>query len=331
MRYGKAALLSAAIAAFAANAFAGESRAFDRYKEKDEGWYWKNDKAPQKEEKKSSKAKKPFSVEWLRENLPKLRDRAIDNPTPENLRAYLYAQRVAMDKAHVFAKRAHDIVISDPLLDEKQRLPMASFAVADRFHIQDEARTAILKDLAKKGGLWFFYKSDCIFCKTMANGVRQFAQKYGFILYPISLDGKPAENIKYFYKDQGQAKKLGIKVVPTVMYVVPPNNYYFVAQGAMAPQELSDRIILAAKTEGLVNKKYLALLDVDDRGVLGPDALSDGATDDPVELVANIRKKLLQQYDHDKVPDVLPEVSRADQKPASVTQLHHFKEKGADK
>ncbi len=323
-------VLLGALTVFSLSTSAGESRAFDRYEHKGEGWYWKNDPKKEEGQKPSNAPKKPFSVEWLRENLPKLRDRAIDDPTPENIRAYLYAQRVAMDKAQVFAKRARDIAMSDPLLDETQRVPMASFAVASKFRMQKEAKAKLMQELAKKGGIWFFYKSDCAFCEPMAEGVRQFVDKHGFILYAISLDHKPITNIKYWYKDQGQAKKLGIKVVPTVIYVVPPNNYFFIAQGAMAPSELEDRLILAAKVNGLVPKKYLTMLEVDDRGVLGPGALSDGATDDPVELVNNIRQKLLKQYDQDGVP-TMPVPPRPLKKPVTETESQNQQHsKGGD-
>lgn len=50
-------------------------------------------KAPDKDQ------QEPFSVSWLRENMPKLLDAAIDNPSKENVEAYMYAQRVAMDKS----------------------------------------------------------------------------------------------------------------------------------------------------------------------------------------------------------------------------------------
>lgn len=38
-----------------------------------------------------------FSAAWLRENLPRLMDKAIDDPTQENVAAYLYAQRALLE------------------------------------------------------------------------------------------------------------------------------------------------------------------------------------------------------------------------------------------
>ena len=47
----------------------------------------------------ASSAPPPLSSAWLRERLGAYRDRAIDDPSPDNVALYLYLQRVAMDKA----------------------------------------------------------------------------------------------------------------------------------------------------------------------------------------------------------------------------------------
>ena len=41
----------------------------------------------------------PFSVDWFQKNLKQLRNKAIDDPTPENVTAMLAAERVMRDKA----------------------------------------------------------------------------------------------------------------------------------------------------------------------------------------------------------------------------------------
>ena len=79
---------------------------------KEEGWFWYKDpkdlpveaptnpplQAPAK-----SKAPASLSVEWLRKQMPVLLDQAIDSPTRENVEAYLYAQRLALDKSQRFS------------------------------------------------------------------------------------------------------------------------------------------------------------------------------------------------------------------------------------
>jgi hypothetical protein len=70
----------------------------------------------------------PLSAAWLRANLERYRDSAIDDPSPRNVALYLYLQRLAIDKAERFAEATQRAVWSDPLLDETTRRPLATFA-----------------------------------------------------------------------------------------------------------------------------------------------------------------------------------------------------------
>jgi conjugal transfer pilus assembly protein TraF len=71
----------------------------------------------------------PLSTAWFRKNLEKYRDRAIDDPSAENVAAYYYLQRVMMDKAHRFTDVAREVVMSDPFLDENQRRPYVALHI----------------------------------------------------------------------------------------------------------------------------------------------------------------------------------------------------------
>jgi conjugal transfer pilus assembly protein TraF len=46
----------------------------------------------------------PLSAAWLRANLERFRDQAIDDPSPRNVALYLYLQRLVLDKAERFAE-----------------------------------------------------------------------------------------------------------------------------------------------------------------------------------------------------------------------------------
>lgn len=69
----------------------------------------------------------PLSSAWLRENLDRYRDAAVDDPTPAKVRAYLLLQRVAMDRASAFARATQAVTLGDPLLDANVERPIASF------------------------------------------------------------------------------------------------------------------------------------------------------------------------------------------------------------
>lgn len=291
---------------------------FGAFENKAEGWWWKKDPreippikpepkpepkpvAPKAEVEEGQKilppGPAPFSTEWLRENLPKLLDKAIDEPTEENLAAYFYAQRVLMDKSQNFAEKARALVMSDPLLDETNRVPMATFARIANMSGSQAARDKALGRLSEVGGLWMFYRSDCRYCDPMADALMGFETKYKFITTFVSIDHKPLKILKEWVNDEGQANTLGVKITPTVFFVVPPNNYYIVAQGAMSMPELGDRILLAAETNGLLTDEEIQAIYPERRGLLSGDDMKDGATTDPKELVKRLRERLLKSYE----------------------------------
>ncbi len=286
----------------------GTGRFFDR---KSEGWYWYIDPKDQPPEEKApavvladkpthTKAetakKEPFSVEWLRENMPKLLDAAVNNPTKENVEAYFYAQRVAMDKSQRYAEQARQVVANDPFLDENNRVPIASYTKPFFLRETQEAKDVALKHIASVGGLWVFFDSKCKFCQPQANSVAELSKKYGILTNFISMDGKGLPNIAQFSRDKGHAKQLKLKITPTTVLVVPPNNFYIVSQGMMAQDQLADRILLAAESNSLLPKDISTRLNAYDRGVLTNEDTQDGRSDDPKQWVQKLKDRLQSRY-----------------------------------
>jgi conjugal transfer pilus assembly protein TraF len=182
------------------------------------------------------------------------RDQAIDAPSPENVAAYFYLQRVMMDKAHRFTDVAHEVVISDPRLDENVRRPISSFAVqaANR----DASRTSqdSLTLVAKSTGILFFFRSDCTYCHLQAPLLKVLEDRYGFKVYPVSLDGLPMPGGLYsdFHHDQGQAAQLGVQATPSLFLLNPPGKVLPLSQGILSLDDLTNRILTVAHSEGLI-------------------------------------------------------------------------------
>lgn len=308
------AMLALSVMTAVAQDTGSEKSAKPFYQEKEEGWFWKKAppeppvvvppkpakvapaekaaKTPPPVEKKDE-SKTPFSVAWLRKNMQVLMDKAIDEPTPENIAAYMYAQRVAMDKSQVFAEAAQRVVMADPLLDENNRASMATFGRMATMQAESAARDSILKRLKEVSGLWFFYDSECSYCVEMAETMVNFQALYGFESKFISMDGRPIKGVKEWVRDQGQAKKLELTITPSLVMVVPPNNYYVISQGIMALSDIADRIIIAAENQNMLSQAEIRALHPSRNGVLSAQDTSSGATTDPVELVKNIRTKIL--------------------------------------
>lgn len=278
---------------------------------KAEGWFWYKDpkdapkpklkpvppKAASAQAAKASEpAIEPFSTKWLQVNMPKLMEKAIDDPTRENVQAYLYAQRVAMDKAQVYAERARDVVATDPFLDENNRVPLSTYAKTFFLKGVEDGKEDALKHLAKVGGLWVFFDSTCSFCQTQIYSVQELAKRHGFLTKYISMDGKGVPGLKSFVRDNGHARMLNLSITPTTVLVVPPNGYYIVSQGMMAESQLGDRLVLAADAQNLLPKEVTARVRAYDRGVLTPDDTKTGASQDPKEWVKYLQERLSGRY-----------------------------------
>lgn len=273
---------------------------------KSEGWYWYKDpkekkpKSPVPEPTANADAKpkkdEPFSSAWLRKNLPVFRERAIDSPTQENIEAYMYAQRVAMDKAQNFSEATQRVVYADPFLDENNRVPMSSFAKPAFLLSMEKAGNEALNGLAKTGGLWMFFDSQCDYCKVQAHILNRVAQKHGFITKFISLDGKGTPDIPKFVKDNGHAAMLNMRVTPTTVFVVPPKTYLIVSQGMMAETQLEERILIAAESQNLLPPELAAKVTQYARGVLKTDDMQNGAGDDPAVWVKILKDRLKGRY-----------------------------------
>lgn len=237
-----------------------------------EGWFFYNEiieeEVPEEEEKEAppplaaappppeAKGPAPLSAEWMKANLPRYLNMAIDDPSPENVTAYLYLQKYAMNKASAFRETFQTVSFSDPYLDENSArpIPTNSGRLSDR--ISDQSKTTELKKLAKTTGLWFFYHSECRFCAQQVSGLKAIARLYDFHITAISLDGRPLPGGHFpdFKVDSGQAGKLNVTRTPTLILVRPPNDYALIASGVITANEFAERTIMLAKQEGWIDE-----------------------------------------------------------------------------
>lgn len=252
------------------------------YERGSEGWFWYHDpptplKAPKKkqpeppapppapqeappQEVAKPAGPPPLSAEWLKANIPKYLNQAIDDPSHENVRAYYYLQRLAMDKSSRFARVAQEVVMGDPRLDETTRQPITNYAANEVPKAAAVATEEALKGIAQSAGLFFFFRSDCRFCHIMAPVLQRFADTYGLSILPVSLDGAPLPDGSFpnYQADNGVAAALKVEVTPAVFLAAPPNTFVGVAQGALSMTDLTERVMMAAHKVGLIDDATFA-------------------------------------------------------------------------
>ncbi len=240
----------------------------------------------------------PLTAAWLREELPKYQDRAMNDPTEENVAAFLYLQRYAVDMSERFALAAQRVVMSDPVLDENSRRPQSVFGanVVDRQ--ADEASDRVLEAIADAAGLWYFYRSDCPYCAAQSPVLENLARKIDIAIMAIALDNAPLIDGHFpdWTANAGQAEMLEVRATPTIYLVRPPGEFLLIAEGVMAESMLRERMIQQAHMAGWisdelfdstrrVNRVYVA-----DTG----NPLQAGDLADPARLVEVLRTSAAQ-------------------------------------
>lgn len=239
---------------------------------KEEGWFWYNEdpviEEPEKEPlppptplaapPTASKPAEPapFSVVWLKNKMPEFLNHAIDNPTIENVSAYKYLLRISMDKSHQFAETYQLASYLDPALDENTVRPSASYFSKQFNRKRANNEIDLLKTIAERAGIFFFYNSTCIQCEIIAPNIVSLEQLFGFKIKAISGDGLPLStgHFPQFSPDQGQASQLGVVGTPTFFLVSKKIGTQLIGQGVFDLNELKTRIVQVARHAEIISE-----------------------------------------------------------------------------
>jgi conjugal transfer pilus assembly protein TraF len=188
------------------------------------------------------------------------------------------------------------------VLDENNRVPMASAARASFVGHAGAAKEQLLATLASRAGLWFFHDGTCPYCSEQVGPANGLVRRYGF---PVTFLTRAAGTLPQVdpriavVPEAGRFKRLGVTFTPSVMLVIPPNGYHLIAQGFTAQAELEDRIIAVAHRQGLISEEDFERANPMRRGVLTP-TLAEAGTgvnwDKPDEWVPHLREAILKTY-----------------------------------
>ena len=247
-------------------------------------------------------------IDWLRKNYEMLEKKAANDPTTENVKAFLVIQRISMDKAQRYSEKVAEVTNEDPLLNENNRVPYASTGAQAIRNANKLAEGAAVREMSKVGGLVVFVDSKCRFCSMQMPVIQMLNRDYGMEALVVSLDGaRPNGYLGPISKDNGLFRKLSLKLMPSIVYVHQPksytngndpNEYRIVAQGFYAMSELAKQIAYAGHKTKLLSKETMMDLDVWDRGVTSTEDLNGLRLDanDPESIIRTVEPMLLKQY-----------------------------------
>lgn len=170
---------------------------------------------------------------------------SILNPTKANILHERMLAVIYMDLAQKYQERAQMVVASNPQINYMLRHPVDDAARKQQDAIDDHKRDNRIKTLTKTHGLFFFYAGSCNHCKAFAPTIKRFADRYGFSIIPISLDGEKLPEFPNSKKDNGQAENLGIKSLPAVFAIDPnngPQQSMLLSYGNVSVLEMADKL-----------------------------------------------------------------------------------------
>ena len=201
-----------------------------------------------------------MSAEWFRKNIKKYKDRAWENPTPENVSAFLYVQKMAMNRSANFADVWKQVVATDPVLDANSTAPTTTSA---NLRLQTEtkkARKELLSRIKDQVGLIYFFNGSQ-YSMEQARTIDNIQKLYGIDVLAVSTDGTPLPEdfLAKVVVDQGQSKVMGVKQVPATFVAFNDNTTKPIGVGMFARPLIEDRILLVSQMQGAISdEEYMA-------------------------------------------------------------------------
>ena len=241
----------------------------------------------------------PMSTEWIRENLPEFRDRALDNPTEENVEAYMLMQRVAVDRASQFADVAQDVVMANPALDQQNRRPTATFATQQREQQALENRRQVLANLFQRVGLVVIHDESDL-ARAQIPALERLHSQYGPEIMAISTGMATLDTEAVTTQQTGGAgliEEFGIRQPPAIFLLEPPDNWIWIGEGGLSLNEIIRRTLRVARREGwITEREYYDTRPAGDDDLIRPDDLPEDADlEDPQQVIDLLHE---QQRDH---------------------------------
>jgi conjugal transfer pilus assembly protein TraF len=184
--------------------------------------------------------------------LRELKARAILEPSPANVTAYIRYQRTQLDRASLFSDVWQRAIWQDPGLDYTLQRPVSTLGKRQWQDARTAERNAVMANLSKRYGLFYFFAQSCGACNVMSPIVRSVTTNWGMTVRAISTDGGPSAQFPDYVVETNQRAKMGLepKVTPAVvLWDALKGRPIPIGYGVMSADELQDRIYLLTQKE----------------------------------------------------------------------------------
>jgi len=180
--------------------------------------------------------------------LRELKAKAILEPTPANVTAYIRFQRAQLDRASLFQRA----IWQDPELDYTLQRPVSTLGKRQWQDSRSAERNAAMAQLSERYGLFYFFAQSCGACEVMSPIVQSVASTWHIAVRAISTDGGPSRHFPNYTVETNQRSRMGLepKITPAVvLWDARTGRPIPIGYGVMSADELQDRIYLLTSKE----------------------------------------------------------------------------------
>lgn len=225
----------------------------------EKGWHWYEAMPVEEEQKEEEKKPEEISSEpskqpqkktpsevvaSYRKQLENLLAKAWIEPTPQNILNYQRMQKDMVDRSKVFSDVWMETVFLNPSLDNTIANPVNQKGRHIQLDLEKNQTVDTIKGLSQEYGLFFFFSSNCEFCHQFAPIVKQFSEKYGWEVLPITLDGGSLEEFPNAQRDNGLFSQWNTEVLPALFAVNPNTGHVIpIAFGLTGIDQMEIRIM----------------------------------------------------------------------------------------
>ncbi|EFN0530624.1 type-F conjugative transfer system pilin assembly protein TraF [Escherichia coli] len=220
---------------------------------REEGWQWYN---PNAEDTESGATQVPTLQERLVSMTPSEQkkvlqqatrealDTAILYPSAENFRRFMILQNFWTDRATDFTQTSKLARLKYPELDYNVKRSHYNGSVEARLTEERKVQNAVIRQVAQRYGLFFFYRGNNAIDNLMAGVIRAFCEERGISLMAVSVDGKISDQLPQSRPDSGQAEQMRATHFPATFLVDPKTHQWQpLAWGFMSHDDLDRQMV----------------------------------------------------------------------------------------
>ena len=195
----------------------------------------------------------------FRAHVDELKHRAVLDPTPENVLAYMEVNKLVADRAGDFAEQWQRVLFETPHLNANVDSPLAAAGISVFQDQMKAAREATFVKVAQTSGILFIFEGDarCGVCRVQGEILAQMEEHFGVSILAVSKDGGPNAFFPNAYGDNGRLAELGLAEFPApTLALIDPNtkDVAVMGSGLITADQILQRVHLI--TEIPVGEQY---------------------------------------------------------------------------